>query len=160
MVRLGNNKFQITYLNIFNSNQYFIRHFLFLIKILSQILNQDAAKTFLFQCDPSKLYEFFMRATQLEDCKRDYNKVWPQIIKNVTSNHEQIVIPKSSLLRLKRFVLQAAEEKNVSQALIQDKAETLPDIKKEVHIWEKKYQVNEKITTPCVEPRTIYLQMD
>ena len=102
-----------------------------------------------------------MRATQLEDCKRDYNKVWPQIIKNVTSNHEQIVIPKSSLLRLKRFVLQAAEEKNVSQALIQDKAETLPDIKKEVHIWEKKYQVNEKITTPCVEPSpTIYLQMD
>lgn len=46
--------------------------------------------------------------------------------------------------------MQAAEEKNVSQALIQDKAETLPDIKKEVHIWEKKYQVNEKITTPCV----------
>ena len=44
--------------------------------------------------------------------------------------------------------MQAAEEKNVSQALIQDKAETLPDIKKEVHIWEKKYQVNEKITTP------------
>ena len=43
--------------------------------------------------------------------------------------------------------MQAAEEKNVSQALIQDKAETLPDIKKEVHIWEKKYQVNEKITT-------------
>ena len=64
-------------------------------------------------------------------------------------------------MRLKRFVLQAAEEKNVSQALIQDKAETLPDIKKEVHIWEKKYQVNEKITTPCVEPSpTIYLQMD
>ena len=63
-------------------------------------------------------------------------------------------------MRLKRFVLQAAEEKNVSQALIQDKAETLPDIKKEVHIWEKKYQVNEKITTPCVEvDPTIYLQM-
>ena len=47
-------------------------------------------------------------------------------------------------MRLNRFILQAAEEKNVSQALIQDKAETLPDIKKEVHIWEKKYQVNNK----------------
>ena len=30
-----------------------------------QILNQDAAKTFLFKCDEYKLYEFFMRATQV-----------------------------------------------------------------------------------------------
>lgn len=37
-----------------------------------QILNQDAAKTFLFKCDPGKLYDFFMRATQLADCKKDY----------------------------------------------------------------------------------------
>ncbi|TRY73305.1 hypothetical protein TCAL_02244 [Tigriopus californicus] len=36
------------------------------------ILHQDAAKTFLFQCHPHKLYEFFMRATQLEKCKADY----------------------------------------------------------------------------------------
>lgn len=78
-----------------------------------QILNQDAAKTFLFKCDPSKLYEFFMRATQLEDCKRDYNT--------------------------------AAEEKNVAEALIQDKLATLPDIKKEVHVWEKKYQFHQTL---------------
>jgi chromosome segregation ATPase len=57
------------------------------------ILNQDAAKTFLFKCDPSKLYEFFMRATQLEDCKRDYNV--------------------------------AAEEKNVSEAHIKDKEDSI-----------------------------------
>lgn len=38
------------------------------------ILNQDYAKTFLFSCDPSKLYEFFMRATQLQDIRDDYNK--------------------------------------------------------------------------------------
>lgn len=38
------------------------------------ILHQDTAKTFLFQCHPHKLYEFFMRATQLEKCKADYNE--------------------------------------------------------------------------------------
>jgi len=37
------------------------------------VLNQDTAKTFLFKCDPDKLYTFFMRATQLESCKNDYN---------------------------------------------------------------------------------------
>jgi len=37
------------------------------------VLNQDTAKTFLFKCDPDKLYTFFMKATQLESCKNDYN---------------------------------------------------------------------------------------
>ena len=32
------------------------------------ILNQDTAKSFLFACKPDKLYQFFMRATQLDDC--------------------------------------------------------------------------------------------
>jgi chromosome segregation ATPase len=77
------------------------------------ILNQDAAKTFLFKCDPSKLYEFFMRATQLEDCKRDYNV--------------------------------AAEEKNVSEAHIKDKEDSIPDIKREVSVWEKKYQFHQTL---------------
>ena len=39
-------------------------------------------------------------------------------------------------------LFQAAEEKNVSESLIREKLATLPDIKKEVHVWEKKYQVN------------------
>lgn len=39
------------------------------------ILNQDTAKTFLFSCSETKLYEFFMRATQLDSCKRDYESV-------------------------------------------------------------------------------------
>lgn len=34
------------------------------------ILNQDTAKSFLYKCDASKLFQFYMRATQLEDCKR------------------------------------------------------------------------------------------
>ena len=38
------------------------------------ILNQDTAKTFLFKCDPDKLYTFFMRATQLNACEEDYNE--------------------------------------------------------------------------------------
>ena len=38
------------------------------------LLNQDAAKSFLMKCDADKLYEFFMKATQLEDCKNEYNR--------------------------------------------------------------------------------------
>ena len=38
------------------------------------LLNQDAAKSFLMKCDSDKLYEFFMKATQLEDCKNEYNR--------------------------------------------------------------------------------------
>ena len=38
------------------------------------ILNQDTAKSFLYKCDPSKLYDFFMRATQLEDLLQDQNQ--------------------------------------------------------------------------------------
>ena len=37
------------------------------------VLNQDAAKSFLYKCDADKLYQFFMRATQLENCKQEYN---------------------------------------------------------------------------------------
>ena len=37
------------------------------------VLNQDTAKTFLFKCDPTQLYTFFMKGTQLESCKNDYN---------------------------------------------------------------------------------------
>ena len=33
----------------------------------------------------------------------------------------------------------------MSEAFIREKLETLPDIKKEVHVWEKKYQVNYNI---------------
>ena len=35
----------------------------------SALLTQDTAKTFLFKCQPEKLYEFFMKATQLDECK-------------------------------------------------------------------------------------------
>ena len=39
------------------------------------VLNQDTAKTFLFKCDPDKLYTFFMRATQVQYLELS---VWPQ----------------------------------------------------------------------------------
>ena len=29
--------------------------------------------TFVLKCDPPKLYQFFMRATQLQNCLEDYN---------------------------------------------------------------------------------------
>ena len=38
------------------------------------LLNQDTAKTFLFKCQPDKLYEFFMKATQLDECTRIYEE--------------------------------------------------------------------------------------
>ena len=38
------------------------------------LLNQDTAKTFLFKCQPDKLYDFFMRATQLKDCEEIYTE--------------------------------------------------------------------------------------
>ena len=54
-----------------------------------------------------------MRATQIEDCKKDYNT--------------------------------AAEQKNVAEAFIEDKLQTLPDLKKEVSVWEKKYQFHQSL---------------
>ncbi len=37
------------------------------------VLNQDAAKSFLYRTQPERLYEFFMAATQLVDCMDEYN---------------------------------------------------------------------------------------
>jgi len=41
--------------------------------MISKTIYQDSAKTFLFKCDAAKLYEFFMKATQLDECRRSYN---------------------------------------------------------------------------------------
>lgn len=40
------------------------------------VLNQDTAKTFLFKCDPDKLYTFFMRATQVEFLTKYLEMYW------------------------------------------------------------------------------------
>merc|ERR1719186_931751 len=79
------------------------------------VLNQDTAKTFLFKCDPDKLYTFFMRATQLEGCKNDYNV--------------------------------AAVEKAQSETHLQEKINSLPELKREVQKWEKKYQFHMNLNT-------------
>ena len=77
------------------------------------VLNQDTAKTFLFKCDPDKLYTFFMRATQvelkqvfnisllclqLEMCKADYNAA--HVEKSTAEGH--LEEKKNSLPELKR----------------------------------------------------------
>jgi len=79
------------------------------------VLNQDTAKTFLFKCDPDKLYTFFMRATQLEGCKNDYNS--------------------------------AALEKVQSETYLQEKMKSLPELKRELEKWEKKYQFHMNLNT-------------
>jgi len=62
------------------------------------VLNQDTAKTFLFKCDPSHLYTFFMRATQLEACLKDYEAA------NGEKEHSRILLDekKNSLPALKK----------------------------------------------------------
>lgn len=62
------------------------------------VLNQDTAKTFLFKCEPDKLYTFFMRATQLEACKADYNSA--AVEKSQAEAH--LEEKKTSLPELKR----------------------------------------------------------
>merc|ERR1719452_196142 len=79
------------------------------------VLNQDTAKTFLFKCDPDKLYTFFMRATQLEGCKNDYNA--------------------------------AAVEKVQSETYLEEKKKSLPELKRELEKWEKKYQFHMNLNT-------------
>ena len=49
------------------------------------LLNQDTAKTFLFKCQPDKLYEFFMKATQLDECTRIYEESQKEIEKSENS---------------------------------------------------------------------------
>jgi len=79
------------------------------------VLNQDTAKTFLFKCEPDKLYQFFMRATQLEGCKNDYND--------------------------------AASEKTQSETYLEEKKRSLPELKRELEKWEKKYQFHMNLNT-------------
>jgi len=79
------------------------------------VLNQDTAKTFLFKCEPDKLYTFFMRATQLEGCKNDYNA--------------------------------AAVEKVQSETYLDEKKKSLPELKRELDKWEKKYQFHMNLNT-------------
>ena len=64
------------------------------------VLNQDTAKTFLFKCDPGHLYTFFMKATQLESCLKDYTTA------NDEKEHSKILLDekKNSLPALKKEV--------------------------------------------------------
>jgi len=77
------------------------------------VLNQDTAKTFLFKCDPDKLYTFFMRATQLEMCKADYNA--------------------------------AHVEKSTAEGHLEEKKNSLPELKRELTKWEKKWEFHQNL---------------
>ena len=77
------------------------------------VLNQDTAKTFLFKCEPDKLYTFFMKATQLETCKHDYNA--------------------------------AAVEKGTAENHLVEKKNSLPELKKELGKWQKKYDFHQSL---------------
>lgn len=39
------------------------------------ILTQDTARTFLSEANPKKLFDFFWKATRLEDCYENYQKI-------------------------------------------------------------------------------------
>ena len=86
------------------------------------VLNQDIAKTFLFKCEPDKLYTFFTQATQLEGCKNDYNP--------------------------------AALEKVQSETYLEDKKKSLPELKRELEKWEKKYQFHMNLNTRRADVKT------
>jgi len=86
------------------------------------VLNQDTAKTFLFKCEPDKLYQFFMRGTQLEGCKNDYNS--------------------------------ANLEKVQSETFLQEKKKNLPELKRELEKWEKKYQFHMNLNTRRADVKT------
>ena len=38
------------------------------------LMSQDMAKSFLFKCEPGKLYQFFMKSTSLEESGRLYHE--------------------------------------------------------------------------------------
>jgi len=71
------------------------------------ILNQDAARSFLKECDPHKLYQFFLKATQIE-----------AIIEKLNGCFKSASTSKGQLEHLKRTIgqtetdIEAAKEKH------------------------------------------------
>ena len=53
------------------------------------LMSQDMAKSFLFKCDPYKLYQFFMKSTSLEETGRLYHES-EQEIKYSQGNNEVV----------------------------------------------------------------------
>lgn len=79
------------------------------------ILNQDAARSFLKECDPKKLYQFFLKATQIET-----------IIEKLNSCFQSAANSKSKLEHLNRSCKQMDKEINV----IKEKHEKLQSVAK------------------------------
>lgn len=79
------------------------------------ILNQDAARSFLKECDPKKLYQFFLKATQIET-----------IIDKLNSCFQSAANSKSKLEHLNNSCKQMDKELTV----IKEKHEKLQSVAK------------------------------
>lgn len=77
------------------------------------ILNQDAARSFLRECDPKKMYVLFLKATQIE-----------MIIEKLHACLKQAVTAKTQLEHLERSIKQYESE----VAVIKDKHEKLQSV--------------------------------
>lgn len=77
------------------------------------ILNQDAARSFLRECDPKKMYTLFLKATQIE-----------MIIEKLHACLKQAVTAKTQLEHLERSIKQYESE----VAVIKDKHEKLQSV--------------------------------
>ena len=90
------------------------------------ILSQDTAKTLLFSCDPHKLYTFFMKSTQLDDCQWLYEEA--------TVNETQarkLLKEKKKLIALKKQELDKTEKKFQFYACLDETKREIEKLKKE-----------------------------
>jgi chromosome segregation ATPase len=91
------------------------------------LLNQDTAKTLLFKCHPDKLYLFFMRATQLDDCHQYYNEA--AIDKNKADYTLERKVKQAYEMKAEKVEW---EKKYQFYQKLEEKKERLNDVKKEL----------------------------
>ena len=90
------------------------------------ILPQDTAKTMLFSFKPSQLYNFFIKATQLEDLENTYDEV--------SSNFEvarRLLIEKDKHRKLLKIDLDKCEKQYQFYITLDDKKRTIDMLKNE-----------------------------
>ncbi len=78
-----------------------------------------------------------MRATQLDDCKRDYNAAADE--KRVA---EEVLQQK---VGAGQYVVLFLEHCTARMHIIFSKTDNLPHLKRRMHVWEKKFQVGNAV---------------